>query len=97
MALLRRPPSGLLAGLWELPNLTPQLTAAEAMHQADEWGCAPLAVGEPIDRIHIFTHVEWRMRAYPIDCAATMPPFVWATEEELKSVYALPSAFRLFV
>ncbi|MBQ8397639.1 MAG: A/G-specific adenine glycosylase [Clostridia bacterium] len=97
LALLRRPPTGLLAGLWELPNCMPHLTADEAMRQADEWGCAPLAVSEPIEKTHIFTHVEWQMRAYPIDCAAAMPPFVWASEDELASVYALPSAFRLFV
>lgn len=97
LALLRRPPTGLLAGLWELPNQLGYLSPDEAMAQADEWGCAPLAVGDPIEKVHIFTHVEWRMRAYSIDCAAAMPPFTWADEAELAGIYALPSAFRLFV
>ncbi len=97
LALLRRPPNGLLAGLWELPNQLGVLSADEAMAQAAEWGVAPIAVGEPVEKTHIFTHVEWRMRAYSIACAAPMPPFSWASEDELATVYALPSAFRLFV
>ncbi len=97
LAILRRPPTGLLAGLFELPNLLSHLSAEEVIAQAEEWGCMPLSVGEPIDRTHIFTHVEWRMRAYPIECAAPMPPFIWADADELSTVYALPSAFRLFV
>ncbi|MBR7185291.1 MAG: A/G-specific adenine glycosylase [Clostridia bacterium] len=97
LAILRRPPTGLLAGLWELPNQLAVLSAEEAFAQAEEWGCAPMSVGAPIEKTHIFTHVEWRMRAYPIECAADIPPFVWAGEAELDEDYALPSAFRLFV
>ncbi len=97
LAILRRPPTGLLAGLFELPNQLAYLTPEQAMAQADEWGCAPRSIGVPIERTHIFTHVEWRMCAYPIECASPMPPFIWADADELRTTYALPSAFRLFV
>ncbi len=45
---------------------------------------------------HIFTHVEWHMTGYLIETAERDPQYVWATAEELKSGYAIPSAFKAF-
>ena len=95
LAINRRPPMGLLAGLWELPNVLGKLSAQEVMEQAADWGLSPLSCGEPYHRVHIFTHVEWHMTVYPVTCATPVPPFVWASEEEISSVYALPTAFRI--
>ena len=47
---------------------------------------------------HIFSHIEWEMTAYRVTFAAEaeteLPEgYVWASPEELKTRYSLPSAF----
>ena len=80
-ALRRRPDKGLLAGLWELPNDT----------QAE-----PPEGGEPCgETVHIFTHVEWRMRGYILRCETEAPGYTWVTREE-RLALPMPSAFRYY-
>ena len=82
VAVRRRPDRGLLAGLWELPNDT----------EPD-----PPADGEPCgEAVHIFTHVEWRMRGYLLRVGSELPGFAWVTGEERRAL-AIPSAFRYYV
>lgn len=87
VALRRRPSKGLLAGLWEYPN---ELSPAECP-VAGEMEYA--AVGK-----HVFTHVEWRMRAYTVSAERDALPhgWVWAGRAELAAAYAVPSAFAPF-
>ncbi len=83
IACRKRPDTGLLAGLWELPNLP-------APAQPDpRWG----NVIETRKGKHIFTHVEWHMTVYTIEAAAEFPEFVWTVPGELP----LPTAFRKFL
>lgn len=95
-ALRRRPDSGLLAGLWEFPNVPGHLDAAAAVAQAEAWGVRPLDIERELRRSHIFTHVEWDMRCFYLRCAAAPAGFVWAARAELDGEYALPTAFRMF-
>ena len=95
-ALRRRPDSGLLAGLWEFPNVPGHLNATAALAQAEAWGVRPRELEREARRTHVFTHVEWDMRCWFLRCAAPAPDFVWATREELAGAYALPTAFRMF-
>jgi len=83
LALRRRPPTGLLASLWELPeafDLSPTLVLRE-----EDAGSA----------VHIFTHIEWHMTARKITLRAPLDDdtLVWVTHDELAQDYALPSAF----
>ncbi|MBR1496901.1 MAG: A/G-specific adenine glycosylase [Oscillospiraceae bacterium] len=93
-ALKKRPASGLLAGLWEFPNVPGALTPQEAAEQAALWGAAPRDLVYASGAKHIFTHVEWEMRCYCFLCAARAEGFVWAGAAELDRDYALPTAFR---
>ena len=93
-ALRRRPDRGLLAGLWEFPNVPGELEPQGALDLASAWGTAPLALEREMRRGHIFTHVEWDMRCYVLSCAAAPEGFTWATDRELDRDYALPTAFR---
>lgn len=92
VALRRRPARGLLAKLWEYPNML-----AEESRPQDwpaEWGEGEYAgTGR-----HIFTHVEWRMEAVRIMAESDALPsgWVWAGRTELEGVYAIPSAFADF-
>ena len=94
VALRKREDTGLLAGLWELPNVDGFLTAEQAIGQAEEWETHPLALQKIVHAQHVFTHRTWQMQCCVLTCAAAPDTFVWATEDELNETYALPTAFR---
>jgi len=95
-ALHKRPETGLLAGLWEFPHVSGTLEAEDALKQLETWGIRPEDVQRSSDKIHIFTHIQWNMRGLYIRCSNRTDGFIWAKEEELDTVYALPTAFRQF-
>lgn len=96
-ALRKRPQKGLLAGLWEFPNLPGRLGAQEALDAVAAWGCRPSSVLRQTERFHIFTHVRWELPAWAIECRDRSEAFVWADLAEIKRRYPLPTAFRQFV
>ncbi len=97
LALCQRPDKGLLAGLWQFPNVSGALGPQEALAQAASWGTEPIAPEQAVYRTHVFTHLEWQMTAYRIRCGLAAPAFVWADPAELSEIYALPTAFRQFL
>ncbi len=90
IALEKRPDTGLLAGLWQLPYLPGELSASRALEFCREQGLRPLDLLSTRVRSHIFTHVEWEMHCHHIRCAAAPEAFLWAAPGE----YPLPTAFR---
>ena len=87
VALRRRPPRGLLAGLWEYPN--EQIPANTPVYGLERSGARCR---------HIFTHVEWLMKGRVIFALDDELPegWVWADRQELKDTYAIPNAFDGF-
>ena len=84
VAIHRRPPRGLLAGLWEFPNeLAPAPCPLEGTLRRK-------GVGK-----HIFSHVEWHMTVHLLRADSDDLPegWVWADRKELETVYAIPNAF----
>lgn len=96
IAVRRRPDRGLLAGLWELPNAEGRLDTAEALRTAEDFGAKPKELQKMLEKTHIFTHVEWHMRGYYLECGEESPAFVWADETRFSRDIALPTAFRQF-
>ena len=96
IAVRKRPDTGLLAGLWEFPNVPGLLTVEQALRQAENWGLHPLSPEKTAEKVHTFTHVEWKMRGWWISCASENAEFLWTTEKTLKDELALPTAFRIF-
>ena len=96
LALRKRKNSGLLAGLWEFPNLPGWLEPQGALDQAAAWGLRPRGLEKQVERTHVFTHVQWEMRCYYVNCIAQVEDFIWADEAALEGQYALPTAFRMF-
>lgn len=97
--LHKRPPTGLLAGLYELPNTKGFLDEAASLAYLRSIGFEPLRLHRVEDAKHIFTHIEWHMIAYAVRIA---PDFDGVDEsqgyrlidhEDLKKNYAIPSAF----
>ena len=97
LALTRREQPGLLSGLWELPNVTGRLDAAEALAEAARFGLHPVELEREVQRSHVFTHIRWEMTGYQIRCAQAGGPFIWASPDQLRTRYALPTAFRIFL
>ena len=86
-ALRRRPPRGLLAGLWEFPcEPAPASCPVRGMEYGSHTGR------------HIFTHVEWHMTGRVILAMDGDLPegWVWADKKELARTYAVPNAFSDF-
>ena len=95
-ALEKRPDCGLLAGLWQFPNVPGKLDLPEALEEARRQGMEIHGEFRQIERKHIFTHVEWDMRAYYQETAVQGGNYCWLTAEEIGKEAALPTAFRQF-
>ena len=95
-ALQKRPASGLLADLWQFPNVPGHLSPQQAMQQAEFWGLHPREIEKQISRTHIFTHIQWDMEGFYLETKDKGTGFQWFTPEEIRSQAALPTAFRQF-
>ena len=95
-ALRKRPDTGLLAGLWEFPNVPGKLETEEALLLAESFGLRPREIYRQIERKHIFTHIRWEMRGVYLEVAEPGGEFAWLTAEEIEKEAALPTAFRQF-
>ena len=101
LAIRKRPDKGLLAGLYELPNVEGHLTRKEASDYGKSIGLTPVRVRKLESAKHIFSHVEWHMTGYEMlvdelekNCSAEM---IFAKKEELETVYSIPSAFEAYM
>lgn len=99
VVLNKRPNSGLLAGLYEFPNLEGHLNAKEVLEAIREIPLSPLYIEKLPDAKHIFSHVEWHMQGYLIQVDSLQiseaePLFV--PFRKLEKEYALPSAFESY-
>ncbi len=66
MAINRRGKKGLLAGLWEIPNIEGKLTIDELEKRLHQFGVEEYDI-ELLGRAkHIFSHIEWNMLGYHI-------------------------------
>ena len=95
-ALEKRPDSGLLAGLWQFPNIPGKLDAAGAMVWAAERGLKPENIRRISEKKHIFTHIQWNITGVYLEISEKSESFRWYTEESIESGAALPTAFRQF-
>lgn len=101
-ALHKRPDKGLLAGLYELPNVAGHPDADRVTELVRSYGFEPLLVTRAEDAKHIFTHIEWHMIAYDIRIAAEPDGFheksglILVGQRELHERYAIPSAFSAY-
>ena len=95
-ALQKRPETGLLAGLWQFPNVAGKAETEQALLQAEKWGLSVRDIRKVIERKHIFTHIHWQMRGIYLEVAECAGDFVWLTPRQISDEAALPTAFRQF-
>ena len=96
--LRKRAEKGLLAGLWEFPNLPGALDEAGVRAALAAMGLAPEQVAPCGTARHVFTHKRWDMTGYLVRVGQESPVAgcVWASRKELVGTYPVPSAFRAF-
>ena len=95
-ALEKRPSKGLLAGLWQFPNVSGFLETEDAIGAVEAMGVHPRDIIKVVERKHIFTHIQWNMRGIYIKVDAAEGDFTWMHEDEIHTTAALPTAFRMF-
>jgi A/G-specific adenine glycosylase len=100
-AIRRRPKSGLLAGLYELPNVSGHLSMEEALEKAKEMDLSPLRIQPIGEAKHIFSHVEWHMIGYQIRVEHLTEKgrtdMIFVEPEETEERYPIPAAFGAYI
>ena len=107
LALHKRGSKGLLAGLYELPNVDGHLSEQEAIDYVKSQGYVPIRIQSVCDAKHIFSHIEWHMKGYVVFLQAKgfmhdedskainakNNDWIFVDVEQTKGNYAIPSAF----
>ena len=110
IAIRKRPAKGLLAGLWEYPNVDGKLSrrAVRAHLEAEGFGVCTIVPLPPAR--HIFSHIEWELTGWAVtvtdtnepplmaaeEIEGTPSPLLWVQREELADKYSIPAAFGYF-
>ncbi len=95
-ALEKRPDKGLLADLWQFPNVAGHLSTQAALKQLEIWGLTPRDIYKEVFKTHIFTHIQWNLKGIYLEVSRPEGQFSWFTAQEVNSQAALPTAFRQF-
>ena len=103
-ALHKRSSKGLLAGLYEFPNLEGHQTEKRVLEYLKEIGLEVLRIKKMETSKHIFSHKEWHMIAYQIRVDELAPKgeclkqenWIFAESADVEKNYPLPSAFAAY-
>ena len=99
VAIRKRPKKGLLAGLYELPNVEGELSEDEVLLLLKSYGLAPLFIQKLEDSKHIFTHKEWHMSGYAIrveELEKETDGMLFVERKTIEQDYPIPSAFGAY-
>lgn len=104
VALRKRPPKGLLAGLYEFPSLDGYRSEDEVVKFLSENGLHMIRI-TPLDEAkHIFSHREWHMKGYlvrvdelePYEPGDGIEDWIYIDPVETREKYPIPSAFEAY-
>ena len=99
VALCKRPKKGLLAGMYEFPNVVGTLTEEEALDVVRSYGLSPLFIRKLEDSKHIFTHKEWHMTGYAVrveELEGESRGMLFVNRTEAERDYPIPAAFGAY-
>lgn len=91
----KRSEKGLLASLYEFPNVEGLLSRQEAQGLLEKEGFHVSSLDDLGKGKHVFSHLVWNMTAYQAE-ADSIPDgkdLLFVTKEEIERQYSLPSAF----
>ena len=96
--LQKRPPKGLLANLYEFPNVKGTLSADDITEWMITHGEPSFTAESITESVHIFSHVEWRMTAYRIHLKKIKGNQLhFYDRKEILEQYAVPSAYSAYL
>ncbi|MBQ9081558.1 MAG: A/G-specific adenine glycosylase [Clostridia bacterium] len=93
VALCKRPQKGVLAGMWQFPNVETDGNA-DITAQLSALGVQNFKITSQAEHTHVFTHLIWEMTAYRVESANVSPSFSRFSLEELKKTVSLATAFK---
>ena len=94
IAIEKRPDTGLLSGMYQLPNVEGFHTDDELQEILRQWESVPIDIVFAKEAKHVFTHIDWYMKAYHVTVTEQNDRFIWVTVDELQNSYPLPTAFQ---
>lgn len=101
IAIGKRDKKGLLAGLYELPNVPGHLSRNEVENYCKEIGLLPIRIKKLPAAKHIFSHVEWHMIGYDIRVdeleKTNKKEFLFIHPGEIEKTYPIPAAFEMYM
>lgn len=96
IAIRKRDKTGLLANMYEFPNMDKKRKKNELETVLQNWGLT----GNQVEKIgthhHVFSHIEWDMIGYKIQVNGINSAFMWVKKEEILEKYPIPGAFVPF-
>ena len=107
-AIRKRPARGLLAGLWEYPNLEGKWGKRKVLEHLAAAGFAVRSIAPLPPACHVFTHIEWNLTGWEVYveetndaplCAAeddAPSALLWVRRADLADTYSIPAAFGYF-
>ncbi len=97
-AIRKRNKTGLLANLYEFPNVSKKVTKKEIENILQDWkltktNCEIKKIGS---HHHVFSHIEWDMTGYKMQVTKKNKEFTWVRKEDILKKYPIPGAFTPF-
>jgi len=93
VALRRRDAKGLLAGMWEFPNLPGEADLASIRQWGESEGLHVIEIFPLGTYRHVFTHKTWAMTGYFLRVEGNKDGWMFVSPERLRDEVALPAAF----
>lgn len=98
IAIQKRAETGLLAGMYEFPTIEKKLNEKQVKEQLMDWKVEGKSITKIGSHHHIFSHREWDMVGYQIECEeVNESSWIWARQEELEKVYPIPGPYTPFM
>lgn len=94
IAIVKRSDTGLLASMYEFPNVKGFFKEEEIKVILNKWKLKIEKINQIGKSKHIFSHVEWNMLGVEIRVEQENDMFQWVLAEQLKEIYAIPTAFK---
>jgi A/G-specific adenine glycosylase len=98
VAIQKRPVRGLLAGLYEFPNIEGHYSQEEVLKHLKDNHLSPIRIQELPTSKHIFSHIEWHMIGYVIKVEELIQDkesmFQFINVKKVEEEYVIPTAFE---
>lgn len=97
IAIRKRDKKGLLANMYEFPNVNQKINPKEIQRVLKEWNLSGTKEEKVGTHHHVFSHIEWDMIGYKIQVKSVNEVFIWVEKQTILEQYPIPGAFMPFV